>query len=123
MKILLKIKYQQFMTRLDQYKRPIIMLQAVVRGKFARASYQLIRTSTLLIQKAYRKHLSKKYFLIKLWKDYRKNLCEEERLKAKEVGRLGVSALRVEGVKYYPETVSVLMQLYPQELQNHYARG
>jgi hypothetical protein len=61
--------------------------------------------------------------LIKLWKDYRKNLCEEERLKAKEVGRLGVSALRVEGVKYYPETVSVLMQLYPQELQNHYARG
>jgi hypothetical protein len=99
------------------------MLQAIVRGKFARKSYQLARNSAILIQNAYRKHLSKKYFLTKLWKDYRKNLFDEEKIKAKEIERLGVNSLKVRGVKYYSETVSALVQLYPQELQYHYGRS
>ena len=89
-------------------------MQAVVRGKFARRSLLLMRASAILIQKAFRRHLRKKYYLIRLWRDYRKNIYQEERLKAKEVGRLGVTADEVDGVKYYPETVGMMVQLYPQ---------
>jgi hypothetical protein len=60
-----------------------------------------MRASTIKIQKAYRKHLNKKLYLVRLWKEYRKNLYEEERIKAKEVGRLGIIGLKVRGVKFY----------------------
>jgi hypothetical protein len=39
--------------------------------------------------------------LVRLWKEYRKNLYEVERIKAKEVGRLGITGLKVRGVKFY----------------------
>lgn len=39
------------------------------------------------------------------------------------MGRLGITAAQVVGVKYYPETIGVPVQLYPMELQNRYAKG
>lgn len=77
-------------------------MQAIVRGKFARRTFIIMKRCAILIQKAYRRHLKKKYYLIRLWRDYRKNIYLEERMKAKEVGRIAVNIADVDGVKYYP---------------------
>jgi hypothetical protein len=53
------------------------MMQAIVRGKFARRTLLVVKASAILIQKAFRRHLRRKYFLIRLWRDYRKNIYHE----------------------------------------------
>jgi len=115
-------KYQNYLKMINKYKQPIIKMQAIVRGKFARRTFIIMKRYAILIQKAYRRHLKKKYYLIRLWRDYRKNIYLEERMKVKEVGRIAVNVVNVDGVKYYPETVGAMMQLYPQELRYKYAK-
>jgi len=58
-------------------------MQALARGRSARKMFLLMRKSASIIQKAYRRHLRKKYYLSRLWKDYRKNIYYEEKLKLK----------------------------------------
>jgi len=36
-----------------------------------------MKSAAILIQKAFKRHLHKKYYLIRLWKNYRKNLYKE----------------------------------------------
>jgi hypothetical protein len=95
MKIYFKYKYEKYIELLNRYKRPIIKMQAIVRGKFSRRAFLLMRASAILIQKAYRRHLKKKYYLIRLWRDYRKNIYLEEKLKAKETGKLGITGMEI----------------------------
>lgn len=56
-------KYNLFKKALAQYKKPILILQAIIRGKYHHRTYNKIRQSTLKIQKAYRMHLKKKFYL------------------------------------------------------------
>jgi hypothetical protein len=74
MEILFKQKYQKFIVLLNRYKKPVVMMQAIVRGKFARRSFLLMKASAIVIQSAFRRYLRKKYYLIRLWRDYRKNI-------------------------------------------------
>jgi hypothetical protein len=74
MQAIFQHKYQKYLAILERYRKPVLMLQAVVRGKFVRRTFLLMREAAILIQKAYRRHLRKKYYLIRLWRDYRKNL-------------------------------------------------
>jgi hypothetical protein len=73
-----------------------------------------MKKCTILIQRAFRRHLRKKYYLIKLWREYRKNIYNDERLKVKELYKLNVHPVEIEGVKYYPETIGARVQLFPQ---------
>ena len=52
-------------------------MQAVVRGKLVHRTYHVVRDAAIFIQKAFRRHLRKKYYLIRLWRDYRKNIYNE----------------------------------------------
>ena len=65
-------KYFKFKQALNKYKWPIIRLQAIVRGKFLHRVYNKVKRSSLLIQKAYRQHLKKKFYLQKEWIEYKK---------------------------------------------------
>lgn len=49
------------------YKKPILKLQAIVRGRYARRTFLEIRKSAMIITKAYKRHLRKKYYLKKIW--------------------------------------------------------
>ena len=74
MKVLFHHKFEKFQSIFNRYKRPIIMLQAVVRGKFTHRTFITMKRCAILIQRAFKRHLRKKYYLIKLWKEYRKNI-------------------------------------------------
>lgn len=76
MKIIAQHKYLKYLKILNRYKAPIIKMQAIVRGKFTRTAFLLMKTCSILIQRAFRRHLRKKYYLIRLWRDYRKNIYE-----------------------------------------------
>ncbi len=54
--------YNKFREALNKYKMPIIKLQAIVRGKFLHRTFNIVKKSTLLIQKVYRRHLKKKIY-------------------------------------------------------------
>jgi hypothetical protein len=77
MQAIFQFKYQKYLTILNRYKQPIIRLQAIVRGKFARRTFLAMKSAAIIIQKAFKRHLHKKYYLIRLWKNYRKNLYKE----------------------------------------------
>ena len=66
--VLFKVKYRNFQRVLDKYRRPIVKMQALARGKFAHRAYNMSRQCAILIQRAFRRHLHKKYYLIALWK-------------------------------------------------------
>jgi hypothetical protein len=68
MKAIFHNKFMKFQKIFYKYKRPIIMLQAAVRGKFARRTFITMKRCAILIQRAFKRHLRKKYYLIKLWK-------------------------------------------------------
>ena len=68
MKAIFHHKFKKFQNILNRYKKPIIMFQAVVRGKFARRTFILMKRCAILIQTAFKRHLRKRYYLIKLWK-------------------------------------------------------
>ena len=107
---------------MNRYKQPIVKMQAVVRGKLVHRTYHVVKDAAIFIQKAFRRHLRKKYYLIRLWRDYRKNIYTEEKLKARELSLLSLPKVEVEKVKYYPETVARTMQYYPRELQSRYGK-
>ena len=67
-------KYQKYLAILNRFRRPIVKMQAIVRGRYARRAFLTMRDAATVIQKAFRRHLRKKYYLIRLWKDYRKNI-------------------------------------------------
>lgn len=66
-------------------------MQALLRGRLTFKTYTLLKNCTIVIQKAFRRYLRKKYFLIKKWRDYRKYIFYDEQLKMKELSQLGVS--------------------------------
>lgn len=68
-------KYNQFKEAFERYKKPIIKLQAIVRGKFLHRIYKDVRRSALIIQRVYRRHLKKKFYLSKEWLAFRDVLC------------------------------------------------
>ncbi len=70
-KALFQHNYNKFREALNKYKKPIIKLQAIVRGKFLHRTFKMVKKSTLLIQKVYRRHLKKKFYLAKEWQTYR----------------------------------------------------
>lgn len=107
-------KFTKFHEKLNLYKAPIIKMQALVRGKLAFRSYYLTKNCAIVIQKAFRTYLRKKYFLIKKWRDYRKFIYSDEHLKMKEFLQLGIQIKKIEKIKYYPETVASKLKLYPQ---------
>ena len=76
---IIKFRYQAFKTLLMRYKKPVMKLQAIVRGRYLRRIFLQARKSALVIQKAYRRHLHKRFYVEKEWKKYKKNLklCEE----------------------------------------------
>lgn len=67
-------KFQKYLKILASFRDPIIKMQALVRGRLVRRTYITIKRAAIFIQKAYRRHLRKKYYLIRLWRDYRKNI-------------------------------------------------
>lgn len=77
MKVIFHCRYLRFVENMNKYKKPIIKMQALLRGKFARRVYILMKASAIVIQRAFRRHLRKKYYLIRLWKKYRKNIYDE----------------------------------------------
>jgi len=74
MKIIAKKKYANYLNFLNRFRAPIVKMQAIVKGKLVHRAYNLSKQCAILIQRAYRRHLRKKYYLIKLWKDYRKKI-------------------------------------------------
>jgi hypothetical protein len=88
MQVIFRHKFQNYLKTLNKYKGPIVRLQAAVRGKLVHRTFHVVKNAAIFIQKAYRRHLKKKYYLIRLWKDYRKNIYTEEKLKARELSRL-----------------------------------
>ena len=111
--MLFKVKYRHYQRVLNKYRAPIVKMQALARGKFAHRAYNISRQCAILIQRAFRRHLKKKYYLIALWREYRKHIYVQEKLKGRELGRLGIECPELEHVKHYPETVGGLVQLYP----------
>ena len=71
---IIKFRYQAFKELLMLYKKPVMKLQAIVRGRYLRKIFLQTRKSVLLIQKAYRRHLNKKFYLDKVWRKYKLNL-------------------------------------------------
>lgn len=63
---------------LEKYKKPVIMLQAIVRGRYIRRTFLQIRKSAVIIQKAYKRHLRKKFYLNKIWEKAFKDLSQNE---------------------------------------------
>jgi len=111
--VIFQHKLKKYVTQLNKYKTPIIKMQAVIRGKLTFRTYHNVRQAAIFIQKAFRRHLKKKYYLIRLWRDYRKNIYLEEKQKSREMSRLYLPKMEVENVKYYPETVVKNMKYYP----------
>lgn len=58
------------------YKTPVVKLQRIVKARYIRRSFLLARKSALIIQKAYRRHLHKRFYLERLWRKYKLNLYE-----------------------------------------------
>ena len=77
MKVIFDHKFKKFQRILQRFTRPIIKLQAVVRGKFSHRSYIVMKKCTILIQRAFKRHLRKKYYLIRLWEGYRKTIFSD----------------------------------------------
>ena len=90
-------------------------MQALVRGKFTKRSYLLMKSCAIVIQRAFRRFLKKKYYLIKLWRNYRKNIYVDEKLKMRELQQLSIDSIELsQQIKYYPETNCNLNQYFPQ---------
>jgi hypothetical protein len=102
LKVISYHRYQRFAAKLDKYRRPIIKMQALVRGKLAFRTYILLKNCAMLIQNAFRSYLKRKYFLIKKWKDYRKYIFYDEHLKMKDLVQLGVPIKNIGKMKFYP---------------------
>lgn len=68
----------------------------------------------IVIQKAFRSYLKKKYFLIGKWKDYRRHIYYDERYKLKELTQLGINIKKIGKTKYLPETSVIKSRLFPQ---------
>ena len=74
MQAIFQHKFQKYLKLLNRYKNPIIKIQALARGKLVRRSYLTVKKAAIFIQKSFRRHLRKKYYLIRLWREYRKHI-------------------------------------------------
>lgn len=88
MQAIFQHKLQNYIKTLKSFKDPIVRMQAVVRGKLVRRTYLVVKAAAIFIQKAFRRHLRKKYYLIRLWRDYRKLIYADYQLEARELARL-----------------------------------
>ena len=80
---LVKKRVNSFKELLYIYKKPVVKLQSIVRARYMRRVFLKVRKSALIIQKAYRRHLHKRFYLERLWKMYKQNLNEVENQKMK----------------------------------------
>lgn len=87
--------YNKFRVALQKYRYPIIKLQAIVRGKFLHRVFKQVKKSTLMIQRVYRRHLKKRFYLQKEWEKFREVMRGNERQKVIDRQRLGLN-LQVE---------------------------
>lgn len=60
-------RYRMFRQALDRYRRAAQIIQANWRRKLLSRAYQLVKKSTLIIQKAVKKHLHKRYYCASHW--------------------------------------------------------
>lgn len=114
--------YNKFREALNKYKKPIIKLQAIVRGKFLHRTFKMVKKSTLLIQKVYRRHLKKKFYLSKEWQTYRKVIQVNETKKIEEMKKLNFYLDSKTEAKPIDETLALLKRLYPSELNQQYGK-
>jgi len=98
MKAIFHFKYLRFSENMNKYKKPVIKMQALLRGKFVRRVFILMKASAIIIQRAFRRHLRKKYYLIRLWKKYRKTIYDEKKSNIRELCKLNAN---------YPETSNI----------------
>lgn len=61
-------KFQKYLGLLKRYKDPVVKMQAMVRGRLVRRTYLVVKRAAIFIQKAFRRHLRKKYYLVRLWR-------------------------------------------------------
>ena len=87
---IVKFRVNCFRQMLQRYKKPVLKLQTIVRARYMRRVFLKVRKSAIIIQKAYRRHLHKKFYLERLWKMYKNNLYANEEQKAIELMRLGM---------------------------------
>lgn len=123
MRMISAAKFKKFHQALSKYTKPIIKLQAIIRGKFAFRTYKIMKGCAIVIQKAFRSYLKKRYFLIGKWKDYRRYIYYDERYKLKELAQIGIDIKKIGKMKYLPETSICKSRLFPQELFNRYAKN
>lgn len=99
-------------------------MQSIVRGRYLRKTFLKVRQSAVIIQKAYRRHLHKRFYLNQLWKNYKLKLNHNEDNKMRELMRLGVifSGEKIKK-KNLIETNSNIYKLYPRELIAQYVNA
>lgn len=71
---ILKSRVQGIRDLLEMHRKPIIKLQSIIRCRYTQRAYLKVKKSTIIIQKAYRRHLHKRFYLEKVWRKYRNNL-------------------------------------------------
>ena len=86
---ILKLRLIAFKQLLDTHKKPIIKLQAIVKARYLRRTYLKIKKSVIIIQKAFQRHLHKKFYLEKAWEKYKNNLVMNEQEKIHELLTIG----------------------------------
>ncbi len=62
-KVIFQHNYKKFELALRRYKKPILLLQSIIKGRYAYKTYNLIKKNTIIIQRAYKRHLKKKFYL------------------------------------------------------------
>ena len=60
---IVKFRVKAFREMLQKYKTPVVKLQTIVRARYMRRIFLRVRKSAIIIQKAYRRHLHKKFYL------------------------------------------------------------
>lgn len=71
---ILKSRVQGIKDLLELHKKPIIKLQSIIRRRYTQRAYLKVKKCAIIIQKAYRRHLHKRFYLEKIWQKYRSNL-------------------------------------------------
>lgn len=71
---ILRSRVQGIKDLLQMHKKPVIKLQSIIRRRYTERAYQKIKKSAIIIQKAYKRHLHKRFYLQKIWQKYRSNL-------------------------------------------------
>lgn len=110
---LLRFRLNAFKELLHMFKKPILKLQAIVKARYLRRAYLRVKKSALIIQKAYRRHLHKRFYLEKAWKKYQENLSINEREKIEDLQRIGYTIKEGKPKLSIYSTSAVLQKVSP----------